>query len=966
MSSQEDYLDQLLKNVMNGGQGQPSEDGPESVGFNGSLPEGDSHAAMDTNPTEATVEEPGMSGMPGALDGLPESGDVFGMEELPESGDVFGMEELPESEDVFGMEELPESEDVFGMEGLSEMEEGFMGTGDAVPGMPGITESVDGYDGGMPDLAEMPGVLDGLGAGLPEAEDIFGMEELPEAENVLGMEGLSEMEEGFMGTGDAVPGMPGITESVDGYDGGMPETEDMFGMEELPEAEDVFGAEGLPEAEDVFGAGGLPEAEDVFGAGGLPEAEDVFGAEGLPEVEDVFGMEELPEAEDVLGMLEMAEGSDLSDTSDGFENGGDFLGEPVEDTDLADLLKTFEDPMDTSSENSGMAGILSDDSMPGVVGAESEEDETDILTSTDVSLMSEDDIERLLAESSGMSENDAHSPEEEFQGDVVDLLKGTEDNELKEIQDLLEKSDNNEAVGDEIEALLQGAAQGSENTSASVGEDNFDGAEGEMSPKQKKAMEKKRLKEEKAAAKKAAKEAKKAEKAAKKAARKGKEAVQNGDSVQGPELSGDQNAAKAEPVDTALLDSILSEAGKIDGAETISSATGNYDVKIDDIFQDGEEDSSTTENSAAEPSSSAAADFGIDLDNLFGGGMETGGADAADLPDFVALDGNDVTGIMELAGEEEEDAKPKKKGFFSRFLEFLTEEEEEEEENENIKLSEENQEIIEELDKEKNKKDKKGKKGKKKAKKADASVEDGEEGEEGEEDKKGKKKKAKKPKKEKLPKEEEPDDPKKKLSLKKVLPIVLTCLSITGAIIIVTFASVDFSDKKAGKDAYYEGDYLTCYQNLYGKDLNESEQIMYCKSECILTIRLWIREYGMLEAEGARLEALDSLIQSVNDYPTLYEYASQWNAAGEVAQEYATILNLLYENYGLTEDQARAIAAEPDDIDYTMQINAIVQGGAYGSWNEPEPVVDVPLQDELPEETELPEGNFIDTNTSAQ
>ncbi len=963
MSSQEDYLDQLLKNVMNGGQGQPSEDGPESVGFNGSLPEGDSHAAMDTNPTEATVEEPGMSGMPGALDGLPESGDVFGMEELPESGDVFGMEELPESEDVFGMEELPESEDVFGMEGLSEMEEGFMGTGDAVPGMPGITESVDGYDGGMPDLAEMPGVLDGLGAGLPEAEDIFGMEELPEAENVLGMEGLSEMEEGFMGTGDAVPG---ITETADGYDGGMPETEDMFGMEELPEAEDVFGAEGLPEAEDVFGAGGLPEAEDVFGAGGLPEAEDVFGAEGLPEVEDVFGMEELPEAEDVLGMLEMAEGSDLSDTSDGFENGGDFLGEPVEDTDLADLLKTFEDPMDTSSENSGMAGILSDDSMPGVVGAESEEDETDILTSTDVSLMSEDDIERLLAESSGMSENDAHSPEEEFQGDVVDLLKGTEDNELKEIQDLLEKSDNNEAVGDEIEALLQGAAQGSENTSASVGEDNFDGAEGEMSPKQKKAMEKKRLKEEKAAAKKAAKEAKKAEKAAKKAARKGKEAVQNGDSVQGPELSGDQNAAKAEPVDTALLDSILSEAGKIDGAETISSATGNYDVKIDDIFQDGEEDSSTTENSAAEPSSSAAADFGIDLDNLFGGGMETGGADAADLPDFVALDGNDVTGIMELAGEEEEDAKPKKKGFFSRFLEFLTEEEEEEEENENIKLSEENQEIIEELDKEKNKKDKKGKKGKKKAKKADASVEDGEEGEEGEEDKKGKKKKAKKPKKEKLPKEEEPDDPKKKLSLKKVLPIVLTCLSITGAIIIVTFASVDFSDKKAGKDAYYEGDYLTCYQNLYGKDLNESEQIMYCKSECILTIRLWIREYGMLEAEGARLEALDSLIQSVNDYPTLYEYASQWNAAGEVAQEYATILNLLYENYGLTEDQARAIAAEPDDIDYTMQINAIVQGGAYGSWNEPEPVVDVPLQDELPEETELPEGNFIDTNTSAQ
>ena len=682
--------------------------------------------------------------------------------------------------------------------------------------------------------------------------------------------------------------------------------------------------------------------------------------EGMPEEMPVT--EEMPEEpvpDDLSALMEELQGMP--------ENNEDTTGASADD-DIAELFKTFEDGLDAPVEN-----IESAEAYPGLFPEASsdlsdvipEEKVVDSPTTADISSMSEDDIERLLAESRAASEDSSGSPEEAFQGDVVDLLEGTEDGELQEIQDLLEKSDNNEAVDDEIEDILKEAVQESYQNSAGSRQSDTDadhekGAEEQMSPRQQKAMEKKRLKEEKAAAKKAAKEARKAEKAARKAARKGGQNAEN---------AADGVAAGVEQsVDTAFLDSILSEAGKIDGAETISSATGNYDVKVDNIIPDEEEDISATQKDVAELNSSGNNDLGIDLDNLFGGSAEStimAGGDS-DLAGFVALDGSEMNGVIELGGGDDEDDKPKKKGFFSRFLEFLTEEEEEEEENEDIKLSEENQEIIEDLDKEKAQKDKKGKKGKKKAKKADASSEGGEEGEEGEEGKKGKKKKAKKPKKEKLPKEEEPVDPQKRLSLKKVLPIALICLSLGAAIIIMTYASVNFSDRKMARDAYYEGDYQTCYQNLYGKDLNESEQVMFGKSECVLRIRMWIREYEILAAEGAGLEALDSLIQSVNDYPELYDYAGQCNAAGEVAQEYAVILNLLYENYGLTEDQARAIAAEPDDIEYTRQVNAIVQGGAYGSWNEPEPEVDVPLQDELPEEAELPEGTFIDTNASAQ
>lgn len=621
--------------------------------------------------------------------------------------------------------------------------------------------------------------------------------------------------------------------------------------------------------------------------------------------------------------------------------------------------------------------------------SDTEEDSEEMDGASGVSSLSEEEIDRRLAESREAGKDAA--PKEAFQGDVVDLLEGSDDSELQEIQDLLQKSDNNEAVGGDEEPLSRGTAPG-----ADRGPADLSGAEGEgqLTSGKQKALEKKRLKAEKAAARKAAKEAKKqakaaaraarkAEKAAKKAAKKAERDAKKGivaapetEAVPDAVLPEGEAAAPEETVDTAFLDSILSEAGKIAGAETISSATGNYDVTVDDIIpeeeKEKEKEKAAKEKTGTVAASSTGADsLGLDMDNLFGdsaaaeSAMMAGGD--ADFPDFVALDGDAVTGVAELAGEDGEETKPKKKGFFSRFLEFLTEEDEEEEENENIQLSEENQEIIDDLDKEKAQKDKKGKKGKKKAKKGD-SAEGGEEGGEGEGDgdKKGKKKKEKKPKKEKLPKEEEPVEPGKRLSLKKVLPIALICLTLGLAIIILTHVSVDYTGRKTARDAYYDGDYQTCYQNLYGKELNESEQIMFGKSESVLKIRLWLREYEMFAAEGAEMEALDSLIQSVNDYPALYSYASQWNAAGEVAQEYATILNLLYEKYGLTEDQARAIAAEPDDIEYTRQVNAITEGGAYGSWLEPEPVEEAPLQDELPAETELPESNFIDTNVSAQ
>ena len=280
----------------------------------------------------------------------------------------------------------------------------------------------------------------------------------------------------------------------------------------------------------------------------------------------------------------------------------------------------------------------------------------------------------------------------------------------------------------------------------------------------------------------------------------------------------------------------------------------------------------------------------------------------------------DVMDILKAAGAdivEEPEQKKEKKGFFAKLLDLFTEEDDEEEETDQLQLSDENRKILEEMDKD-------GKNSKKKEKKQKK------------EKKPKKEKQQKKPKKEKPKKEEAPAAPGKKLSPKKIIPIVVVCISLGAVILILGNFLTEYMSKKSGREAYYAGDYQTCYQNLFGKDLNETEQVMYSQSESILTIRMWLREYEVFVNEGSELEALDSLLQAVHDYPSLLDYATQWNAQDEVTSAFGEILNILSEKYQLSQEEAQAIADISDDVEYTKNVMMVLQKLGLGSWEFPE------------------------------
>lgn len=583
--------------------------------------------------------------------------------------------------------------------------------------------------------------------------------------------------------------------------------------------------------------------------------------------------------------------------------------------------------------------------------------------------MSEDEIDRLLSAGSGQDTDELSSASDMdlSDEDVLKMLEDSDDEDLQDIQELLQKSDNNEAVDDSIAALLEDYPE--EDLEAKIlgdGEENGGRELRKMSAREKKELvrAKKERRKEEAAEKKAAKQAaKEAAKAARQAAKAEKAAAkEKSGKKQKPQKESLEDGMRDEMADQDLfdpsvLDSIVSEA---DRAGQKPEQSDEEAVPVSEAAEGGEEAQNFEEN--------GINDSDLGLSNLFGGddadsalfkdiGEEDGDSD---FPDFLADGADALSDIEDLESREEKGAPKQKQGFFAKIMNFLTEEDEEE--NENIKLSKENQDILDDLDKEtKGAKGKKGKKGKDKDEKKIK-----------EKPKKEKKpKKPPKPKKEKTAKET-PSVPEKKLSFKKMLPVLLVGLSVGVLLFVFVNSVTDYSDKRAAKAAYYEGDYQTCYQNLFGKDLNETESIMFGKSESILYIRLWIREFEMFMSEGDRVRALDSLIQTIDSYPELYAYAGQWNAESDIAAGYATILNYLSNEFGLTEGQAQTIAAVRSDREYTKMVTAIAGGRTFENWDAPvtpetpgkipeapEPEEDQ-IPDILPEEDELGKDTFIE------
>lgn len=576
---------------------------------------------------------------------------------------------------------------------------------------------------------------------------------------------------------------------------------------------------------------------------------------------------------------------------------------------LDNLLKTITtESEEQEAEEETKQHLDSDDldmsDMDALLGAITGDEDAPALQ--DVMQMSEDDINRMLE-----SNKTASSGSEEVKEEVPDLsdLLGSEDNDdLQEITNLLKKSDNNEAVDAELLAKLEKIP---DEDKVGPFAENMQGTSNSEEPAKETA---KSRREKRAAEKKAKKEAK--------------------------------LAAKLEKKKKKL------PKNKAEQASQETQQNSEPSVNLEDIPEGTTAASTAPETSKSKEDSEEGLSGDISLDNLF--------LNDGEEPVAVSLEEalqEDSKGTKEDPKAEKEESKTKKeeskgkKGFFGKIIEFLTEEDEEEQpkeqdEAESLNLSDENKAILAAMNKE-GKEDKKSTKKKKEKKKK-------------EKPKKEKKPKVKKVKPPKPASEAEKGLPEKKISIKKIIPIGAIAASILMVLLISSNLSVDYVDRKNAELAFRTGDYQSCYQDLFGKDLNETEELMYHKSEYILRMRLYLREYEFLSQQGLKVEALDNLIQTVEEYPTLREEANQWDAINEMDQIYQQILTILSENYFLTEEQTKEIAAQPDDLEYTKMVTAVASGESLDESKSKGQ--DTNLPDALPEEEDLPDTSFVENN----
>jgi hypothetical protein len=471
------------------------------------------------------------------------------------------------------------------------------------------------------------------------------------------------------------------------------------------------------------------------------------------------------------------------------------------------------------------------------------------------SQMSEDEIENLLRQ---MKESKG--------AEVPTDSEYTGGEEWQDIQDLLTKADENEAIDDGILNLLN-----DETPRKALNLDEQE--ESEETSKQQKRSEKKaaaqKAKEEKAAKKQELLEAKEREKEAKKAAkrtRKGKKA-------------GTSNSQDEQATDSSQGDNLFQMERLYDAEDSF-----NADQILSDLGADSEQSS-------------------------------------------------------------------KKKGILAKALDFLLEEEEEEAKEEKP---------VKEKKEKKAPKAKKAKKDSKKGKPA-SGKNDGEDDEDEIPTAKGKAK-DKKPKKKKEPQAAASTEPPVKLSSKKIIAIGTLCATICAAILVYTMILSDYSAKQIAMKAYKSGNYIKCYMDLYGKNLNEEETFWFRRSECILHAQLPLKQYQVLASRDSKTEGLDVLIQFVVRFPMIQARAAALQAETECMAAYEEALTILQLSYGLSGEQALAIAAEEDDLLYTQMVTSIAKGGSYQSFgNEAsEKEENIPMNDVLPEEEGLPDVTFVE------
>ncbi len=598
---------------------------------------------------------------------------------------------------------------------------------------------------------------------------------------------------------------------------------------------------------------------------------------------------------------------------------------PVEMADVTEEVELSSAPMDDEG-----ASAISD-----LLTSLASEDE-DIM---DDSAMSEEDVESML--NAVTNQSVVEEADVSYDEDVKELLKQfTEDEDLSDIQDILDKNDNGEALDNSMLDLPD--------VEVFQLEEDADDADGD-SDKVKKANPISKLIGGFSGLFK------------KRKSKKDKATEEETTVLEETAIALEEEATELhfEPDEAEL------ELADLDGADL-------DDVELEELLGEDVEDLVFDEDMS-------------DIEQLLSGGTfveaDEVQEEAPSLEEAVTSDKRKSKKQKEKKRDKKKDKnKQKKESIFTKVLNALTEELDEPakaginvpEAGETV-VTEENLNILEELSAEDKKKAKQAKKEEKQKKKAEkkgknASKKGANDGEDDGKDsddkksKKSKKPKKKREKKEKPRKVEEITKPEKKLPKKRVIATFALCFSILAAVLILQNVVFKSDNLKEAKYAFDNGDYATCFANLETVERNEEEENLYQKSLIILSVQRKWDAYNNFVTMNERVEALNSLLEGVAAYRSREDIALEWGVHAQIAVIYQKMLEAL-QGYGLSQSDVDEILGYESKVTYTKRLDSIINGTPFvieemtdsTVVSEPQPLQDVlpGEEDFLPDDTTL-------------
>jgi hypothetical protein len=166
----------------------------------------------------------------------------------------------------------------------------------------------------------------------------------------------------------------------------------------------------------------------------------------------------------------------------------------------------------------------------------------------------------------------------------------------------------------------------------------------------------------------------------------------------------------------------------------------------------------------------------------------------------------------------------------------------------------------------------------------------------------------------------------KKIPKKNIMAAALFAASVFVAVMIATTILSHQGYLRAARKAFYNEDYMTVYEDTYGMDLDtsNSDGLIKARSEVILKLERRYDSYQTNVKMGREMEALDALIQGLATYDYINAEAEQYNVLTEVDEIKDNIVNTLQTRYGIDESEARQIMSEEDSTAYTLDLKNVI------------------------------------------